>query len=174
MLHPRRRHLVGVPSLLLLSSSWVRLVLADVMTVEAYTVPAGLLLLAAGWWRSRRAPIGSWPAYGPGLSLILIPSLLVAVSDPGLTRPLLLGGVALGIVMAGVRRRLQAPLVLGGVTLAVDAIVQLSPFLAATYAAVPRWATIGAAGLALLWLGATYERRLRDLHRIRQTIDTLH
>ena len=50
-------------------------------------------------------------------------------------------------------RRLQAPLVLGGAVLAVDALVQLAPYLVEAYDAVPRWVTIGLLGLALLGAG---------------------
>jgi hypothetical protein len=55
----------------------------------------------------------------------------------------------------GARARLQAPPVLGAVTLVVLGVDAVWPV--ATQ--LPRWATIGAAGL-LLWLGATAERRL--------------
>ena len=36
-----------------------------------------------------------------------------------------------------------------------------------------RWATIGAAGLLLLWLGATAERRLGQLREFRQRLQGL-
>jgi hypothetical protein len=50
--------------------------------------------------------------------------------------------------------------------LGIDALVQLAPYLAAAYDAVPRWVTIGVLGLALLGAGATYEQRVRDLRRV--------
>jgi len=74
--------------------------------------------------------------------------------------------VAAAVLAAGVARRLQAPLVLGAAVLATDALVQLAPYLAAAYDAVPRWVTIGVLGLALLGAGATYEQRVRDLRRV--------
>jgi hypothetical protein len=88
------------------------------------------------------------------------------VTDSGDLRPLLLAVVAAGVLAAGVARRLQAPLVLGAAVLATDALVQLAPYLAAAYDAVPRWVTIGVLGLALLGAGATYEQRVRDLRRV--------
>jgi hypothetical protein len=48
----------------------------------------------------------------------------------------------------------------------VDATVQLAPYLAEAYDAVPRWVTIGLAGLVLLAAGATFERRMGDLRRV--------
>src|SRR5262249_38077835 len=104
---------------------------------------------------------------------VLFPSVLLAVTDTELARPLILGAVALAVLLAGAARRLQAPLVLGGVTLAADALIQLQPYLAATYAALPRWVIIGAAGLLLLGVGATYERRLGQLRRLRTALGRL-
>jgi len=66
-------------------------------------------------------------------------------------------------VVAGARSRLQAPATIGGVTLLVLALNTLGP----VAARLPRWATIGAAGLLLLWLGATAERRLTELRHLR-------
>jgi hypothetical protein len=153
--------------LLLTASSWVRLALSDVTAPEAYTVPPALALLAVGALRRRRDPAyPSWPAYGAGLALAFGPSLLRAVTDAGNLRPLLLGLAALVVLGLGVARRLQAPLVVGGAVLAVDAGVQLAPYLAAVYDVVPRWLTIGLVGLLLLVAGATYEQRVRDLRRV--------
>jgi len=161
-------------SILLTASSWVRLADAHVDTPEAYTVPPALLLLGFGLLRRHRDhQIGSWAAYSPALLLGLVPSLVRAVTDPGSTRPLLLGLAALAVLAVGVARRLQAPLVVGGVVLAVDAVVQLAPYLVAVYDAVPRWVTIGVVGLALVGAGATYERRVQDLRRVARSMSDM-
>jgi len=73
---------------------------------------------------------------------------------------------ACAVLLVGVRRLLQAPLVLGGGVLAVDAVAQLWPYAQA----LPRWVTLGAAGLLLLVLGATYERRRRELARLTSAV----
>jgi len=152
---------------LLTASSWVRLADAHVDAPEAYTVlPATALLVVGALRRRRDARVGSWAAYSTGLLLGLVPSLLRAVTDAGTTRPLLLGLAAGAVLAVGVARRLQAPLLVGGTVLAVDALVQLAPYLVAAYDAVPRWVTIGLAGLALVGAGATYERRVHDLRRV--------
>ena len=163
-----------VSGVLLTASSWVRLAEADVTAPEAYTVPPALLLLGVGWLQRRRHPAhSSWRAYGPGLTLALVPSLLRAVTDSGELRPLLLGLAALVVLALGVGRRLQAPLLVGGAVLGIDAFVQLAPYLVAAYDAVPRWVTIGAVGLLLVGAGATYERRVQDLRRVGRTIGAL-
>ena len=160
--------------LLLAASSWVRLALSDVTAPEAYTVPPALALLAVGVLRRRRDPAyTSWRAYGPGLSLAFGPSLLRALTDTGDLRPLLLALAALAVLGTGVARRLQAPLLVGGAVLAVDAVVQLAPYLVAAYEVVPRWVTIGLVGLLLLASGATYEQRVRDLRRVGREVARL-
>jgi len=161
---PDRRPLGWVSGALLVLGSWAEFAHLGVSVAEVYTTIPATALLAHGWLRRRRDPtLASWPAYGPGLALGLLPSLAVAVGDPGLARPLLLGLTALVVTAYGAHRRLQAPLVVGGLTLAADALAQVAPYAAA----LPRWATIGAAGLTLVLMGATYERRLRDLHQLR-------
>ena len=98
------------------------------------------------------------------------PSLVRAVADPGNLRPMLLGLAALVVLCSGIARRQKAPLVVGGAVLAIDAVVQLSPYLMAFYAAIPRWSLIAGTGLLLLTLGMTYERRARELRALRQQI----
>jgi hypothetical protein len=156
---------------LLVASSWVRLVLSHVDAPEPYTVPAGVALIAFGLWRRRREPtFSSWRAFGTGLGLAMGPSLLRAVADPGNLRPMLLGLAALVVLCSGIARRQKAPLVLGGIVLAIDGVVQLSPYITAFYAVVPRWSLIAAAGLLLLTLGMTYERRARELRALQHQI----
>jgi hypothetical protein len=65
---------------------------------------------------------------------------------------------------------MQAPLIIGALVLAVDALVQLAPYLADLYDAVPRWVSIGAAGLLLLGIGATFEQRMRDVKQVRDRL----
>ena len=165
-------HRVGwAAAALLAASSWVRLVLSHVDAPEPYTVPAGVALIALGLWRRRREPgYSSWRAYGTGLGLAMGPSLVRAVADPGNLRPMLLGLGALVVLCSGIARRQKAPLALGGVVLAIDALVQLSPYLMVFYAAIPRWSVIAGAGLLLLTLGMTYERRARELRALHQQI----
>jgi hypothetical protein len=149
-----------------LAATWAWLSVADVTLLEAYTMPAAAVALAAGQaTRRRRQHPSSWPTLGPGLAVALLPSLGAAVGGAGgATRPLLLTGGALLVVLAGARARLQAPLVLGGVTLLVLGLDALAP----VAAQLPRWVTIGAAGLLLLWLGATAERRLARLRELQE------
>jgi hypothetical protein len=169
-LHADRRVVAAAGALLLSASSWVRLADAGVEAPEPYVVPLGLIALGLGWARVRREPsIRSFAAYGPGLSLLLLPSLIASFDDETLTRPLLLGATALLVLLVGAQQRLQAPLVIGGAVLAIDALQLLAPYATA----LPRWLTLGAAGLLLVGVGATYEQRRRDVTQLRERFDAL-
>ena len=169
-LRPDRRNAAWVGGLLLSGCSWTRLAIESVTAPEAYAAPITVTALALGHMRRKRMPeTSSWAAYGGGLVMGLGPSLIVAVSDPGLARPLLLAVVSLLVVLFGASQRLQAPLVLGGATLAVDAVVQVAPYAAA----LPRWVAFAVMGALLIAVGATFEQRRRDLQRLRDQFDAL-
>ncbi|MEV7524825.1 hypothetical protein [Streptomyces sp. NPDC091371] len=171
---PERRVLGWAAGALFVAATWVRLADAGVAAPEAYTLPVTLPALAVGLLRRRRDPAASsWTAYGPGLSATLLPSLLAAWGDPDWVRPLLLGAAALAVTLAGAQRRLQAPLLLGGGVLAVVALHELAPYVVQVAGALPRWVPPALAGLLLLMVGATYEKRLRDARRLRDAIARL-
>lgn len=170
-----RRSLGYAAAALFLLATWVRLAAWDVEVVEAYTLPAGVPAMLIGALRRRQVPgTSSWTAYAPGLTATLIPSLVAAWDDPHWTRPLLLGLAALLVTLAGARRHLQAPLLLGGAVLVLDALHELAPYLVQVTDALPHWVPPALAGLLLLGLGATYERRLRDARKLRHFLGTLH
>jgi hypothetical protein len=147
------------------------LVSAGVHAPEPYTLPAAAALFTAGWRRSRRSPrLSSWACYGPGLALLLLPSLAAVWLLPGWARPLLLGLAAAGIALAGARARLLAPLLLGAAAVVLDAGHELAPAVQQLAGMLPRWVPIAVIGLVLLAVGATYEARLRDLGRLRAAL----
>ncbi|MEU5977995.1 hypothetical protein [Streptomyces sp. NPDC047315] len=169
---PRRRAVAGTAAVaLFVLAAWVRLAASDVTLPEAYTLPVTVPALVVGVLRRRRDPQApSWTAYGPGLAVTLLPSLSAAWGDPHWLRPLLLGLAALVVTLVGARLRLQAPLVLGGTVLALVALHELAPYVAQVVGALPRWLPPAVAGLLLLTVGATYEQRLRDARRLRESL----
>ncbi|TDF43532.1 hypothetical protein E2C00_26070 [Streptomyces sp. WAC05374] len=169
---PERRPAAGyAATALFVAATWVRLAASGVSAPEAYTLPVTVPALVVGVLRRRRDPeASSWTAYGPGLAASLVPSLAAAWGDAGWPRPLLLGLVALAVTLAGARLRLQAPLLLGGAVLALVALHELAPYVAQAVGALPRWTPPALAGLLLLAVGATYEQRLRDARRLRETV----
>ncbi|MBB5783088.1 SCO7613 C-terminal domain-containing membrane protein [Nonomuraea jabiensis] len=158
---------------LLLLASWLRLGADEVTVVEAYTVPCSLVLLGFGWLRRRRAPVSSWAAYGAGLSFTMLPSLVVVYSDTEWRRSLALGVLALAVLFAGARSRLQAPTVVGGVVLAGVVVRELAPYVSEMLLVVPRWVPIAVGGVLLVVVGATYEARMRDLRRVRDVLKAM-
>ncbi|MET7703192.1 hypothetical protein [Streptomyces sp. NPDC005485] len=166
-----RRPVGYAAAALFVLATWVRLASWGVGSPEAYTLPVTVPALLVGVLRRRRdTPASSWTAYGAGLSLTLVPSLLAAWGDPHWLRPLLLGGAALAVTLVGARHRLQAPLVVGSVVLALDALHELAPYIVQVVDALPRWVPPALAGLVLLALGATYEQRIRDARRVREVL----
>lgn len=167
-----RRPAAGyVAVVLFVLATWVRLSASGVSTPEAYTLPVTVPALVVGVVQRRRDPAASsWTAYGAGLAATLVPSLVAAWTDPSWVRPLLLGVVALVLTLAGARLRLQAPLLLGGAVLALDALHELAPYVVQVVGALPRWLPPALAGVLLLVVGATYERRLRDARRLKDAL----
>jgi hypothetical protein len=164
------RHEIGLLGGLLLSaSSWVRLADADVHAPEPYVAPLAITALVFGHLRRRRGRPSSFEAYGAGLGVALVPSLLKAISDDSATRGLLLLLVCTGVVLAGAAWKLRAPLVIGGGVLVVDALNLLGPFARA----LPRWSLLAMAGAVLVGVGVTYEARRRDLARLRERYELL-
>ncbi|MFF3690240.1 SCO7613 C-terminal domain-containing membrane protein [Streptomyces sp. NPDC002187] len=156
-------------------ATWVRLAASEVEAPEAYTLAVTVPALVVGVLRRRRDPqASSWTAYGPGLAATLVPSLVAAWGDEHWLRPLVLGGAALGVTLLGARLRLQALLVLGGTVLALDALHELAPYVVQVVGALPRWLPPALAGVLLLAVGATYEQRLRDARRLRDTLGRMH
>ncbi|SEE09709.1 hypothetical protein SAMN05216483_5340 [Streptomyces sp. 2131.1] len=175
-LRPERRPFAGyLATGLFVLAAWVRLSLSGVSAPEAYTLPVTVPALVVGVLRRRRDPsASSWTAYGAGLSMTLVPSLAAAWADPHWTRPLLLGVAALVITLTGARLRLQALLVLGGTVLALDALHELTPYVVQVVGALPRWVAPALAGVLLLAVGATYEKRLRDARRVKEALGRMH
>jgi hypothetical protein len=144
-----------------LVATWSWLVAAEVTVLEAYTLPAAVAALVAGWVRRHDPPFdSSWLAYGPGLLLALAPSTIAAL-EGDVARALAVVGAGVVVVLIGVRSRLQAPLAMGSLAVLVVALDALAP----VAGRVPRWMELAVAGVLLLWLGATIERRLRQAHR---------
>ncbi|CAM3381316.1 SCO7613 C-terminal domain-containing membrane protein [Stackebrandtia soli] len=150
---------------------WLLVNDAGISTVEYYTVPFALLTVLAGWLEFRRHPrMRSWVAYGPALALGLLPTLAIALGeadDP--TRRILLGAATLVVLLLGVWRRLQAPVVSSGAVLILLALWEIILL----WRSVPFWAPLAVAGILLLVVGATFEKRRRDVVRLARQLGSM-
>lgn len=149
--------------------------------IDALTGPLGAALVLDGVRRLRgHSELGSWPALGPGLALLLVPSVLYdfggrMLGPNELWRIIVLGVAALAVLLAGVRWRLQSAVLLGGGVLLLHAIAQLWPWITALYESVSGlwWLWLGIAGALLIVVAATYERRIRELRAVALAIRAL-
>lgn len=153
----RRRPVAVLAVADLVLAGWIAAAGADIRTPEVYTLPAaaGLLLLAVP---ALRAGTASWAAEGPGLAVALLPSALVVVAEPTAARLVVVVAAAAALTVAGTLTHRQAPFVVGACALLVVVLGRLAPYAPL----VPRWVTLATAGLLLLVVGATYERRRRQ------------
>lgn len=127
---------------------------------ELYTLPAALLLLGCGVWLLRRdAQVGSIRALGSGLTLALLPSLLLALDEPVTLRGAVIAAAGLVVLAIGVQQRLAAPFLAGALTTGLLALRHLWP----VAEALPRWISLGTVGLVLLVVGLTWEARRRNV-----------
>ncbi|MCM4082868.1 SCO7613 C-terminal domain-containing membrane protein [Paractinoplanes hotanensis] len=170
--------LLGAALALLATARWWRVSVLAAAAVLVLAVPAGLglpwwtalildaALLAAGLVLGRGR--SSWVVYSPALAVGLLPHLFVilAADDDQYARRLVLGVVCVAAVAAGVVARLRAPVILGGGVLAVLALHEL----AEVWDLIPRWIPLAVAGLLLVLLATTLERRRRDLDRVRAAL----
>ena len=127
---------------------------------ELYTLPAATLLIAAGAWRLRTdREASSFDVLGSGLTLALLPSLLLALDEPVSLRGALIGAPACSRSPSGSSSGWRRRSSLGAATTGLLAVRHLEPYADA----VPRWITLGGVGLALLVVGVTWEARRRNL-----------
>ncbi|MGY1754837.1 SCO7613 C-terminal domain-containing membrane protein [Blastococcus sp. SYSU D01042] len=135
----------------LVAAAWLTAALADVGTVEAYSLPAALgLLLASGRGLLHDR---SWTAWGPGLLVAAAPSALLVVATPDVLRAVLVMAFAGVVLVAGARAGLRAPLMVGAGTALVVGLglaARALPWPVATALVV---------GAVLLAVGARRERR---------------
>ena len=134
--------------------------------VRSLAVPAlavAVVALITGYVEIRRHPdLSSWTAFGVGLLAGFLPSLAIVLST-GQTpaRRALLIVFAAATVAGG--RRQQAPVVIGAGVLIVAALHEL----AVLSTAALLWTVMALVGVVLVSLGANFEKRRRDITRLR-------
>jgi hypothetical protein len=156
-----RREVAAIAVADLVVAAWIALAGADVMTPEAYTLPAAVGLLLVSLPRVR-AGAASWTAEGTGLAVGLAPSAVMVVAEPTAPRLVLVVLAAALVTVLGTSVHRRAPFVVGATTLAFVAVGLLGP----DVLLLPRWLTLGTVGLLLLVVGATYEQRRQQAREV--------
>lgn len=142
--------------------------------IELLTVPLALGLLLIGTLELDQRPAArSVPWLGPGLVVLLLPSLIDVSTNPNAWRIVALGTVATAVVIGGVVRRLQAPFLVGGVVLLIHALAQSWPLLALVGESVEWWLWLGIAGIGVVAVAAHYERRVQNVKNTIRRISEL-
>lgn len=149
---------------------WTLLAAEGATTLEYFTAPPAAMLFVIGLWRLEKRPqAGSWSALALPIIGGIGPSLLLALGDGDPVRRVGVGAAAIAVIVAGLGRRWQAPLVLGSIALAVITINELTLL----WDLIPVWIPPAIGGVILLGAGATFERRRRDLARIRSGLKSM-
>ena len=163
LLRDDRRSFGWPGGLLLAIASWIRLWDVGVETPEWYTLPSAVVLVVVGLMHLRAHPSAStMTALSPGLALGLVPSLLWVLWDPVTVRSALLGLGCLALVGAGLRLRWTAPVVFAATVGALLVLRHATPIAEA----VPRWGLIASAGVILVAVGITWERRIMEARAV--------
>jgi hypothetical protein len=144
-----------------LGATWAWLAAADVTVVEAYTLPAAALALAAGTFAWKAGRGRSWLNLGPAVALALAPTVALAIARHDDGRAIAVGIAALAVLLVGAWQQLQAPIVLGAASLVSLGVAKVGP----QAVRMPRWTMLAIAGALLLWIGTTFERRRDDVQR---------
>ncbi|WP_020520203.1 SCO7613 C-terminal domain-containing membrane protein [Catelliglobosispora koreensis] len=132
----------------------------DLNYIELYTVPFALLALGVGLIELKQRPqLGSWAAYGPALISGFGPTIVVSLATeppPERVIGLLIAGVL--VLIWGSKRQQRAPVTIGAIVTTITAFHALT--LVGT-----TWLAVGIAGVVLVILGASSERRRRAMDR---------
>lgn len=140
------------------------------LAVEVATLPVAASWLVLGAWFMANSSIRSIGLLGPGLLLAAAPTSNLVLFGPDVaarTAALVVTGAV--AMLAGARLRLVAPLVVGTAATLVAALSLLGPWAIG----LPRWVSLGTAGLALLIAGARFESLKRSAGHARTTLAQL-
>jgi hypothetical protein len=149
---------------------WSLLGALEITTLEFFTAPPAAIVFLIGLWRlDRRPEVGSWSTLALPILIGIGPSLLLALGEGDVVRRVGVGAAAILVIIAGLQRRWQAPLVLGSIALAAMTINEL----ALVEHFIPVWVPPAIGGAILIGVGATFEKRRRNLSQLRDKLKAM-
>jgi hypothetical protein len=113
----------------------------------------------------------SWVALGAPVVASLAIALTAELQQPTWWRIGLATVLIVAAILVGALLRLQAPLLVGIVAAVLHIVVMWQMFLPPI--AAPWWAWLAAAGVVLVFVAATYEKRMRDARKLAESIGSL-
>jgi hypothetical protein len=143
-------------------------------SIELASVPVAFALLATGAVVLAGTPSArSWAWLAPGITVLLVPSLLATAVDAPLWRLVGLGVASVAVVIAAVRWRLQAPFLIGAVVALVHAIATFSPQIRLVYESVEWWLWLAVGGVIIVVVSARFEKSMRGVATLATRIRSL-
>jgi hypothetical protein len=143
-------------------------------TVELGTVPVAVALVITGSLSlSRVSTARTWPWLAPGVTVLLIPSLIATADHPPVFRLVGLGIVGVAIIVASAILRLQAPFLIAVVVVLIHAIATFAPQIRAIYESVEWWLWFVPVGIAVVVFAARFEKSVLRMRSVAMRIRAL-
>ncbi|CAN5582382.1 hypothetical protein BH10ACT7_BH10ACT7_19590 [soil metagenome] len=165
--------------------SWIAIALAVIAGIggivreaidplEWASVPIAVALLVTGAVQLRRSPTArSWAWVAPGLLVLLLPSLIATFVEQPVWRLVALGVACIAAIVVGALRRLQAPLIIGAIIVLIHGLRTFAPAIRTVYELTEWWVWAVVGGAIVLFLGLTFEKRVRDLKNVTERVSSL-
>jgi hypothetical protein len=152
-----------VGTTLLLASYELYLSAQHVELTEYYSVPAGLYLVACGWFSKEKRELRD-ALYMAGQMALYIPSFLESLSETWQWHGIFLGVMSIAGMLFGMSQR-NKTLTFGSVAVVLaNGAVQSRQF----FGSVPRWIYLGLGGVGLVGLGGFSEFKREALIRVKK------
>ena len=149
-------------------------VIGAVEPLEWASLPiAGALIVTGAIQLARTPQSRSWPWLAPGLGVLPVPSLLTTFVEQPVWRLVGLGVVCVVVVVVGALRGLQAPLIIGSVIVLIHALRTFAPAIRTVYELTEWWVWAVIGGAIVLFLGLTFEKRVRDFRSATTRLSSL-
>ena len=150
------------------------LITGAIGSVELGSIPvAAALILTGALTLSREPSARTWFWLAPGVSTLLIPSLIATAENPPLWRLVALGVVGVTIIVVSSVLRLQSPFLIATVVVLIHAAATFAPQIRAIYESVEWWLWFVPVGIAVVVFAARFEKSVLGMRSVAMRIRAL-
>ncbi|MBC7404032.1 MAG: hypothetical protein H7279_12805 [Microbacteriaceae bacterium] len=150
------------------------LITGAIGSVELGSIPvAAALILTGALTLSREPSARTWFWLAPGVSTLLIPSLIATAENPPLWRLVALGVVGVTIIVVSSFLRLQPPFLIATVVVLIHAAATFAPQIRAIYESVEWWLWFVPVGIAVVVFAARFEKSVLGMRSVAMRIRAL-